>query len=488
MPKKADDGRKQARRAARDAGAAAPGVDRAAQGGDEAAARRAAIAGAVEDAGAARPTLLDGVVASARRLGVELDEAEAGRWVEAIRSESEGGDIVVDVDSGVYGHKVAMLDFTERDLARFRALGAIVGIPDRPPAVRTALALSGSAAQGRIQSYPGDCDYFERVHIVAPSRPAACALLADVLREKALASRVGPTYRLWEVKFGSYPWDAVRDGRPVRTGGPISWTADEVAAGRVEVEREGVPATITWQEASAEPGWCKLDWIVSDPARGALANASNMLDVTWEAPDGTIVALDGVIDPYFQEVYLETGSLPLFERIVDELSDDAVADYVCQLEHEVVKYSTHDPNFGKVARRLYNIFRLTGRYAEAAYVRELFDEPTTVLYQVAAVIRTLDEADRPGAEFDTETMIRQTDALIMAAIAALDGKDEAEMVRHLLSVRANLLERRGSADRTGEVGQVKDQAIRSINDYFEARLRAVPEIAAYIDGLIAAGR
>jgi hypothetical protein len=473
MPRKAG-GRRGGR-----AGAAAHDAD--------AAARRAAIVDAVEDAGAAHPTLLDGVVASARRFGVELDEAEAARWVDAIRSESEGGDIVVDVDTGVYGHRVAMLDFTERDLARFRAIASIVGIPDRPPAVRTALALSGSAAQGRIQSYPGDCDYFERIHIVAPTRAEACAILADLLRDTALTARVGPTYRLWEVKFGSYPWDAVRDGRPVRAGGPISWTADEVAAGRVAVERDGAPATITWEDASVDPGWCKLDWIVSDPARGSLANASNMLDVTWEAPDGTIVALDGVIDPYFQEVYLESGSLPLFERIVDELSDDAVAEYVRQLEHEVVKYSTGDPNFGKVARRLYNVFRLTGRYAEAAYLRELFDEPTTVLYQVAAVIRTLDEADRPGAEFDTETLVRQTDALIMAAVDALDGPEEAEMVRHLASVRTNLLERRGSTARTDEVDEVKDQALRSINDYFEARLRAVPEIAAYIDGLVAAG-
>ncbi|MCU0505203.1 MAG: hypothetical protein MUE82_05405 [Chloroflexi bacterium] len=445
------------------------------------------MAGAVEDAGAARPGLLDGVVASARRFGVELDEQEAARWVEAIRAESEGGDIVVDVDSGVYGHRVAMLDFTERDLARFRAIGAVVEIPDRPPAVRTALALSGSAAQGRIQAYPGDCDFFERIHIVASTRPEACAILADILREKALASRVGPTYRLWEVKFGSYPFDCARGGRPVRAGSPVSWSADEVAAGRIEIEREGAPASLSWDDASADPGWCKLDWIVSDPARGSLANASNMLDVTWGAPDGTIVALDGVIDPYFQEVYLETGSLPLFERIVDELSDDAVADYVRQLEHEVVKYSTHDPNFGKVARRLYNIFRLTGRYAEAAYLRELFDEPTTVLYQVAALVRTIDEADRPGAEFDTETMVRQADALIMAAIGALDGPEEAEMVRSLTQVRATLVERQGARARTGDVDEVKEQAIAAINDYFEARLRAVPEIAAYIDALVAAG-
>jgi hypothetical protein len=430
-------------------------------------------------------TALDGVIDSARRLGVEIDEAEAAEWVAALESESEGGDVVVDVDSGIYGHRVSMLDFTARDLARFRALGEIVGFPDRPPVVRTALALSGSAAQGKIQSYPGDCDYFERVHIAAPTREEACTILAAVIREKALATRVGPTFRLWEVKFGSYPFDVERDGRPMRAGSPVSWTAEEVAAGRVAVVRDGRPEDLTWEKAAEDPGWCKLDWIVADPVRRALANASNMLDVTWEAPDGTITALDGFIDPYFQEVYLEAESLPLFTRIVDELSADAVDDYVDQLEHEVVKYTTKDPNFGKAARRMYNVFRLTGRYAEAAYLRELFDEPATVLYQVAALIRTLDEADRPGADFDHEMMVEQADALIMSAIAALDGRSEAEMVRHLLGVRSNLLGRRGAAERTAAVDEVKDEALRAVNVYFERRLTDIPEIRAYLEGLAA---
>ncbi len=428
---------------------------------------------------------LDAVIESARHLGVEIDEAEAAQWVTALEAEESGGDVVVDVDSGIYGHRVSMLDFSARDLARFRAIGEIVGFPDRPPTVLTALALSGSAAQGKVQSYPGDCDYFERIHISAPTRAAACAILADVIREKALATRVGPTHRLWEVKFGSYPFDAERDGRPVRAGTPISWTGDEVAAGRIEVVRDGQAEPITWEQAATEPGWCKLDWIVADPVRRALANASNMLDVTWEAPDGTIVALDGFVDPYFQEVYLEAESLPLFTRLVSQLSADAVDDYVDQLEHEVVKYTTKDPNYGKVARRLYNIFRLTGRYAEAAYLRELFDEPTTVLYQVAAQIRTLDEADRPGASFDYDVLVRQTDDLIMSAIAALDGRSEAEMVRHLLEVRSNLRGRRGSAGRSEEVDMVKDEALRAVNDYFERRLTAVPEIRAYLDELAA---
>ena len=405
----------------------------------------------------------------------------------ALDTESLGGDVVVDVDSGIYGHRVSMLDFTSRDLARFRAIGEIVGFPDRPPVVRTALALSGSAAQSKVHSFPGDCDFFERIHITAPTREAACAILADEMRAKALASRVGPTFRLWELKFGSYPFSGERGGKPVSAGGPIAWTADEVVEGRFTMLRDGTPVELTWEQASAEPGWCKLDWIVADPVRRALANASNMLDVTWEAPDGSIAALDGFIDPYFQEIYLEADSLPVFQRIVHELAADSVDDYVDQLEHEVFKYTTRDPNYGKVARRLYNIFRLTGRYAEAAYLRELFDEPTTVLYQIAALVRTLDEADRPGADFDTEMMVQQADQLIMSAVAALDGPEEANMVRSLTVVRANLLAGGGSAGRATEVGLVKDEALRAVNDYFERRLRAVPSIAAYLDEVAAAG-
>src|SRR5439155_19183550 len=155
------------------------------------------------------------------------------------------------------------------------------------PGVSTALALSGSAAQSKIQTYPGDADYFERVHIKAESREQACAILRDLMREKALSTFVGPTYRLWEVKFGIYPFDAMRDGAPVKKGGTVSWSPAEVQAGRVTVERDGQSADVQWSDlGSPETGWCKLDWIVADPVRRALANASNVLDVTWEAPDG----------------------------------------------------------------------------------------------------------------------------------------------------------------------------------------------------------
>ena len=433
-----------------------------------------------------RAAALRGIIESAQRLGVELDEAEAAQWVTALEVESAGGDVVVDVNSGTFGHRVSMLDFTPGDLERFRKIGEVVGFADRPPEFLTALAISGSAAQGKVQSFPGDCDYFERIHITAPTREAACAILAREMREKAISTRVGPTFRLWEVKFGSYPFDGERAGSAVHKGAPISWTADEVATGAIVVLRDGEPVTLTWDEVAAEPGWCKLDWIVADPKRRALANASNMLDVTWEAPDGEITPLDGFVDPYFQEVYLEPESLPLFQKLIGELATDSVEVYVSQLEHEVVKYATKDISWGKVARRLYNIFRLTGRYPEAVYLRELFDEPTTVLYQVAAMVRTLDEADRPGASFDQELMLRQTDELIMSAVQALEGRSEAEMVRHLLALRDNIHAGGGAAGRSGNVGGVKDQAMASVNEYFERRLFEVPSIKAYVDGLVAA--
>jgi hypothetical protein len=114
------------------------------------------------------------IIESANRLGVEINEAEALQWLTAIASQKVGSDITVDETSGVYGHKISMLDFSPADLVYFRAIGSIVEFQDEPGVVETALSLSGSAAQSKIQSFPGDCDYFERVNIISPTREGAC--------------------------------------------------------------------------------------------------------------------------------------------------------------------------------------------------------------------------------------------------------------------------------------------------------------------------
>ncbi len=151
-----------------------------------------------------------------------------------------------------------------------------------------------------------------------------------------------------------------------------------------------------------------------------------------------------------------------------ELSADSVDDYVDTLEHEVWKYTVKEPNYGKAARRMYNVFRMNGKYREAAYIRELFDEPVTALYQVAALIRTLDDAASSGDTFATDTMVAQVDGLIMSAIQALDGPEEAKMVGHLLQLRNSLQSRESHAERSDEMAGIQDAAIGAVNDVLRA--------------------
>ena len=426
---------------------------------------------------------LQHIIESAQRLGVELDEAEALQWLSAMAAgTSEDSDIVVDERVGVFGHKVTMLDFSPEDLAHFREIGRLVEFYDIPGKVETALALSGSAAQSKIQTYPGDADYFERINILADDLPTACQILADLIREKVEQKAQGPNYQLLQIRMGSYPQDVIRDGRVLKKGASIEWTVDEVLAGNIEVSStDNLPLTIHWDEAAQAPGWCKLDWVVADPVRGQLVNASNMLDVTWEAPDGTITPLDGYLDPYFQEVYLDAESIPIFSKLAQHVSANALDDYVAQLEKEVNKYLTKDINYGKAAKRMYNVFRLTGRYHEAVFVRELFDEPTSMLYQVWALIRTMEECSQPDTTIPIENVQAQADQLIIAVVDALEGDKETTVVRILLRLRDGLEDQKSGQPLTSEVEAARAEVINIVNNFFYEKLTGLPAIKVYID-------
>ncbi|MFN2149164.1 MAG: hypothetical protein ACK2T2_12295 [Anaerolineales bacterium] len=421
------------------------------------------------------------ILDSAQRLGVELDEAEALQWLSAVSAAKGSTDVLVDPKSGVFGHTVSMLDFNPQELAYFRQIGKLVEFQDQPGKVETALALSGSAAQSKIQTYPGDCDYFERVNILAETRETACRMLADLIRQKALDALSGPTYQLIEVKFGSYARDVLRGDEFHRAGTPISWNSDEITAGEFDASTpEGEAITIHWEDVASDPGWCKLDWVVADPVRGQLANASNMLDVTWEAPDGTITPLDGYLDPYFQEVYLEAESIPIFSKLARHVSADALESYVSQLEKEVHKYLGAHANYGKAAKRMYNIFRLTGRYEEAAYVRELFDEPATALYQVWSLIRTLDDVVQKPGSITREQLANQADKLILTVVDALEGEQETEIVRSLLGLRSLLGQSEMGESWNVQVEATRAEVINLVNNFFRERLTALPTIRDYM--------
>ena len=423
------------------------------------------------------------IIESAQRLGVQVNEAEALQWLTAVAAERGGDDVVMDVKTGVFGHRLSMLDFSSAELAHFRKIGKLVEFLDVPGKVETALALSGSAAQSKIQTYPGDADYFERVNIIALTRDDACRILGELMREKALSTLRGEGYQLIEVKFGSYAQDVTRDGKRLSKDSPISWNAQEIQDGKLELQDgSGAPLTITWKRAAQDPGWCKLDWVVTDAVRKQLVNASNMLDVTWEAPDGSLTPLDGYLDPYFQEVYLEAESIPVFTKLAKQVDSDALDEYVTQLEKEVRKYVTKDPNFGKAAKRMYNIFRLTGRYEEAGFLRELFDEPATVLYQVWSLIRTIDDCFHPDSAVELQDLLDQTDRLIASVVEVLDGPQEQEIVRELQQLRGIISSEQAHEALSPQAEAARAEVINLVNNFYYARLSGVPSIKAYMEG------
>jgi hypothetical protein len=209
-----------------------------------------------------------------------------------------------------------------------------------------------------------------------------------------------------------------------------------------------------------------------------------MLDVTWEAPDGTITPLDGYLDPYFQEIYLEAASVPIFSKLAQHVSANALDHYVEQLEHEVQKYLTKDINYGKVAKRMYNIFRLTGRYSEAAFLRELFDEPATVLYQVWSLIRTIDDAYSSSSIIPQEELTAAVDRLIVDVVQALEGDQESQIVSHLLRLHDALARPEAGQALTAEAEAARAEVINIVNNFFYERLMGMPTIKAYLDQLL----
>jgi hypothetical protein len=423
------------------------------------------------------------IIESAKRLGVEMNEAESLQWLSAIAAEQGTGDdedITVDSVSGTYGYRATMLDFSPKDLARFRRIGAVVEVTGEGG--ESALALSGSAAQSKIQSFPGDADFFQRLNIKAATREEACATMARLMRDHVLAHTRGDTYQFLEAKLGSYPADGLVRGQEVKKGGPVTWKLDEITAELQVLDAADAGRTeLRWGEMALDPGWCKLDWVVSDPSRAGLSNASNVIDVTWEGPDGEIVSLDGYLDAYFQEVYLDADSVPTFAKVAKFVSDDALDEYVEALEGEVRKYLTHHLNYGKAAKRMYNVFRLSGRHLDAAFVRELFDEPATILYQVWSLIGTLDNATQEGSSIPIEEVQQQADALVLEVVQALDGDAEAELVKSLLELRQTLETQKSGEQRTTEVEAAKAQVVNLINTFYRDRLVVMPTIKDYMD-------
>jgi hypothetical protein len=104
-----------------------------------------------------------------------------------------------------------------------------------------------------------------------------------------------------------------------------------------------------------------------------------------------------------------------------------------------------------------------------------------VLYQVNALVRTVEEATDAASGIARETVIAQVDDLILSATRALEGQPEEAVVRHLLRLRDALA---GDEDAQSEgVRAAQDEIGRIVDDFFRQRLMALPSIRAFLEAL-----
>ena len=117
------------------------------------------------------------------------------------------------------------------------------------------------------------------------------------------------------------------------------------------------------------------------------------------------------------------------------------------------------------------------------FIRELFDEPASLLYQVWSLIRTLDDTARGESSISTEQLVAQVDRLILNVIGVLEGAEESEIVRHLLSLRNAIAQHHGGTVLTTEAEAARQRVINIVNNFFHDRLVAIPPIQEYMESL-----
>jgi hypothetical protein len=149
---------------------------------------------------------------------------------------------------------------------------------------------------------------------------------------------------------------------------------------------------------------------------------------------------------------------------------------------EAHHYTAVEPNFAKAAKRLYNLFRVADELEAAAYVRELFDEPTARLYQVPGLLEAADLALDPDSGIDRETVLRQLDVVADAIADVTDGADEDELLGELRRLRADALaDAEGGEAWASVLADVRTRSSEIVNAFFRERLLAhdrVREIVA----------
>jgi hypothetical protein len=214
------------------------------------------------------------------------------------------------------------------------------------------------------------------VHIQAPTREDAVEILAATMIESVARTFTNPHLQFVEMKLGLYPAAYSREQEPVSQGSPITGASRRSTSGSCGSSTRRVRATGCGCTRSP---WIPVSssWTGCSPTATATGSSGLQGDRRDLGGAGRVDrGLDGVLDSFYQEVYLDPESQIDVQRLVQHVSPDGLENYLEQIAGEIARYSTEGhENYGKVAKRLYNITRILRRDADASYLRQLFDDP-----------------------------------------------------------------------------------------------------------------
>jgi hypothetical protein len=92
----------------------------------------------------------------------------------------------------------------------------------------------------------------------------------------------------------------------------------------------------------------------------------------------------------------------------------------------------------------------------------------------------VDDIERHGSDIPFDHVLGQVDQLVVSVVKLLEGEAESELVSRLLSFRELLAERNQGEMLTAEAEAARQQLINVVNNFFQKRLSAVPEIQEYM--------
>jgi hypothetical protein len=104
-----------------------------------------------------------------------------------------------------------------------------------------------------------------------------------------------------------------------------------------------------------------------------------------------------------------------------------------------------------------------------------------MLYQVWALIRTVDDAIKAKAVFQEQQLINQAEDLILEVVRVMEDAREAEIVSKILRFRDAIQLQDSYESLSAEAEAARSEVINVVNNFFYHKLTSLPEIKSYIE-------